>query len=150
MKRLHFFARKRRSMSSLKSALCTKCKIVKPISEFRIISHSRKWRVARHCNKCKQDKRIQTRAYKRAEVIRNLGGKCCLCGAETCLQIHHIIPRKKHGYVMMQLDFDPDSLKEVICLCYDCHLQKAHEGSFSRGGKILDIPSNVPRLILNE
>ena len=151
MRRLHFSAGRRRSMASLRSALCTKCKIVKPISEFEIVTPlNYQWGVARHCNECKLNTKITKRANKRLEIIRKLGGKCCLCGAVSCLQVHHTIPKRKHGYVMVQPDFTPESLKEVVCLCYDCHLHEAHEGSFSKGGNILDLPANVPRLILNE
>lgn len=145
MKRLHFSAGKKRSMNNLRSALCTKCKIVKPISEFEI---SR--RVARHCDDCKRKTRILQRAHERSEIIRKLGGKCCLCGAAANLQTHHIIPKRKHVYVITMPDFTPESLKEVVCLCYDCHLHKAHNGSFSNGGEILDLPADTPRLILNE
>lgn len=127
------------------SARCVRCKLMKPVSDFEFWNGKHDG-FARYCKDCK----AQIKILKRMELIKNLGGKCCLCGATACLQIHHIVPRRLHGFVMIKPDFTPESLKEVVCLCYDCHLHKAHNGSFSKGAKILDLPANVPRLILNE
>jgi 5-methylcytosine-specific restriction endonuclease McrA len=136
------------------SALCSSCQMVKPISEFEIL-HPGNLRVsymgiAYHCNGCKQEKEARHRKQERSTLIEKLGGKCCLCGATTNLQMHHIIPRKKYGYLMSRPEFIPESLKEVVCLCYDCHLHKAHEKGYAGHAVCGNFPADAPRLIMNE
>ena len=131
------------------SARCIRCKLMKPISDFKTYRDNYEG-FARYCKDCKVEIKAAIKALKRATIIKKLGGKCCLCNAMNCLQIHHIVPKRMHGYAMIQPDFTSNTLKEVVCLCYDCHLHKAHEGSFNKGGKILDLPPSVPRVVWDE
>ena len=132
-------------------AMCLNCRMMKPVSEFEILrQHTHRWGIAWHCNACKLDKETRYRKQKRLEIIEKLGGKCCLCYATTNLQLHHIVPRRKHAYLMSKPDFVPESLKEVVCLCYDCHLHKAHEKGYAGYTVYGGFPDDAPRLILND
>ncbi len=48
----------------------------------------------------------------RKAIYRRDGFQCAVCGSGRYLQIHHYIPRGKHG---------SDSPHNLITLCSDCH-----------------------------
>ena len=48
----------------------------------------------------------------RKEIYRRDGFQCAVCGSSRYLQIHHYIPRGKHG---------TDSPHNLVTLCSDCH-----------------------------
>lgn len=55
-----------------------------------------------------------------SEVVRKRDGRCLMCGATEGLQAHHFIVTKgastKHRW----------DLRNLISLCYPCHIHKVH------------------------
>ena len=55
-----------------------------------------------------------------SEVVRKRDGRCLMCGATDNLQAHHFIITKgastKHRW----------DLRNLITLCYPCHIHKVH------------------------
>src|SRR5947199_104075 len=51
---------------------------------------------------------VDTTTFARMHLIRELGGKCSVCGSKNDLEIHHIIPRSEGG---------PTSVKNLTPLC---------------------------------
>jgi len=61
----------------------------------------------------------------RDRIIKQLGGKCIVCGATDNLHIHHIIPYngKNHrgrGAIARLLDWK-NNIDKICLLCEECH-----------------------------
>lgn len=48
-------------------------------------------------------------------------GKCQLCGRQTALTFHHLIPRKVHRRPRFRKRYDRETLQAGIALCRLCH-----------------------------
>ena len=56
-------------------------------------------------------------------------GRCALCGRETALTFHHLIPRKMHRRARFRKRHDRDELQRGIDVCVRCHkgLHRLHD-----------------------
>lgn len=52
---------------------------------------------------------------------REKHGFCPLCGRETALTFHHLIPRKLHRRDYFRKNFDKATLNQGIAICRMCH-----------------------------
>jgi len=61
------------------------------------------------------------------KFVKQLYGKCCLCGEEQILQLHHILPVAnciwEHKLHLLY------ALENLVVLCRSCHFTHAHSGS---------------------
>ena len=48
-------------------------------------------------------------------------GTCCLCGRETDLTFHHLIPRMVHRRKHFKKHFTKEELNTGIDICQQCH-----------------------------
>ena len=75
----------------------------------------------------KHQKTILRRSMK-LQAIKLLGGKCCICGYDKCvdaLEFHHLNPLEKDfkvgsGNIMSWKDYKKEVLK-CILVCSNCH-----------------------------
>lgn len=106
---------------------CTRCKQIKHISNFNknITTKDGYSIYCRTCTKIMTANRHFVHPYTtlKQNILDKTGKKCYLCGADSEIDIHHIIPRTMGG---------KDEAKNLIPLCKYCHI-KAHNGSFSSG-----------------
>ncbi len=69
--------------------------------------------------KAEKRKRVRNRA-----LLRDMRRLVCeVCGAKAYGGVHHIITQGAGG---------PDHRYNVIQLCFDCHINKAHGGHYSK------------------
>ena len=56
-------------------------------------------------------------------------GPCALCGRETPLTFHHLIPRKMHRRTRFRKAYERDELQRGIDVCARCHkgLHRLHD-----------------------
>jgi len=62
---------------------------------------------------------------RRAEIIKQLGGKCLMCETTLNLEIHHLLGYKGlqvngRGQLIRLRDWR-DNIDDLILLCYECH-----------------------------
>lgn len=107
--------------------ICIKCKQVKNIAFFHRNSCSKDG-YSSYCKECTK-KMAATRhvihpyIILKQTVLNNTHRKCYLCGNDSNIKVHHILPRTMGGN---------DNQENLIPLCNICHL-KAHNGPFSSG-----------------
>lgn len=81
------------------------------------------------CKKCRIDKVIKYRIFKKKKLVELKGGKCYNCGYNKCLkalQFHHLNPKEK----LFQISRYDGSFKKIlnesnkcILLCANCHAE---------------------------
>lgn len=131
------------------SKVCIDCKIEKSWGCFYRQSYN-KDRLSRRCKECeiiwqnkkkiKESKQLLQSSITIKEKLRSFIGLsfkpiilerdnyCCqLCQATEYLQLHHIVPIKQNNSAENVVN--PNNL---IILCSDCHLYKAHKGCYNR------------------
>src|SRR5438445_352681 len=72
---------------------------------------------------------VDTTTFARMHLIRELGGKCRICGSKNDLEIHHIIPRAEGG---------PTNMKNLTPLCEKCHRNVTSWGTELPSGESKD------------
>jgi 5-methylcytosine-specific restriction endonuclease McrA len=54
-------------------------------------------------------------------AVKKNTGECALCGRDTILTFHHLIPRKVHRRPRFRKRFDRETLQRGIAVCQLCH-----------------------------
>jgi len=54
-------------------------------------------------------------------VANNKVGPCALCGRQSHLTAHHLIPRKLHRRNYFKKNISKDVLQSTIAICSQCH-----------------------------
>lgn len=78
------------------------------------------------------------RRRRKANLIKAMGGKCCLCGynkVQDALEFHHIDPSvKKYGIAERgtchNLDEDIEEIRKCVLVCANCH-REIHANLYS-------------------
>ena len=91
-------------------------------------------------NTRKHQKTILRRSMK-LQAIKLLGGKCCRCGYDKCvdaLEFHHEDPSKKYfklgsGNTMSWKEYKAEAMK-CILVCSNCHKEIHNEFGYSITG----------------
>ena len=140
----------------MKTKTCCKCKEEKPIKEFSPLRRKGdKPKLQSWCKLCmrlyrkryykknkeavkewqrnyeREMKKFNNKTAKKrldiicSEVIRKRDKRCLVCGRSDHLQAHHAIKRKHGGGVTRWV------LKNLVTLCYGCHIGKLHGSSDS-------------------
>lgn len=52
---------------------------------------------------------------------KKVKGACALCGRETALTFHHLVPKKLHRRAYFQKNFTRAELSRGIAICRLCH-----------------------------
>jgi len=80
---------------------------------------------------------LNARRNRRNNLIRLLGGKCCLCGYDKCdaaLDFHHINPEEKEYGLgsgnCHSLEKDLQEVKKCILICANCHREIHHSNLY--------------------
>ena len=72
---------------------------------------------------------LQYYKKRRAYLIQELGGKCCVCGSTENLEFDHIISADKEYAIADLITQSPDKLYKEInkcqLLCKSCHIKKS-------------------------
>lgn len=113
--------------------ICKICKEDLPISSFYIRKKKEGLRPSSYCKKCTGTKTNSTerRRTTKLKLIEYKGGKCELCGYNTCtaaLEFHHLDPKEKE-FAISQVDtrskVNFETLKKEVekcmLLCANCH-----------------------------
>ena len=86
------------------------------------------------------------RKITKIRMVTAMGGKCCICGYNKCLDnlaFHHLDPSKKEmsfgglRTCAIQWKKVAEELRKCICVCHNCH-GEIHNG-------ITNIPINAPK-----
>jgi len=106
---------------------CIRCEQVKEISSFHRNSCSKDGHSS-YCKLCTKNMGasrhvIHPNTILKQNILSKTNGRCLICGTESNIKVHHILPRTMGG---------KDIPENLIPLCHECHL-KAHNGSFSSG-----------------
>ena len=133
-----------------KDKICIDCKILKPCrfdSSFFAGSGEPEYRSK--CDVClrkyqnalgaKNRKKLSsnakiTKANKKKECVRLLGGKCERCGYDKCmggLTFHHLNPDTKNDDISRLITSKAwktvlEELKQCILLCFNCHMEEEY------------------------
>jgi 5-methylcytosine-specific restriction endonuclease McrA len=60
---------------------------------------------------------------------KSRSGRCQLCGRETTLTFHHLVPRKVHRRNRFRKHLSRETLQQGIAICRPCHsgLHRLHD-----------------------
>jgi len=83
------------------------------------------------CGKCASAWVIKNRRNKKAKLVEEFGGKCCVCGYKKyagALDFHHTNPKNKSFALSVKgLSYSWDSLlleaKKCVLVCKNCHTE---------------------------
>lgn len=107
---------------------CTKCKEVKPITEFFVKEYSKSGKplYCSICKKCHCEGEKQ-RHKKKMELIDSMKTPCVKCGEKRirCISYHHLNPKEK-DFTIAHLSKSNkeviiEEIKKCVCLCLNCH-----------------------------
>ena len=109
---------------------CSVCHKIKPITEFYRLSNSKDGYHSR-CKYCKTILDMQRQRKNKKELVDMLGGKCCRCGYDKCveaLDFHHRNPNNKLFEIAASKYYKSPALLEEIkkcdLLCANCHREE--------------------------
>lgn len=109
---------------------CTRCQIIKPISEFYVRKRSPE--PTAYCKRCTIGDTLKRQRKFKQKCIEYKGGKCETCGYSTCiaaLEFHHKDPYKKDfGISRARLTSFTEVIKQeldkCVMLCANCHREE--------------------------
>jgi hypothetical protein len=83
------------------------------------------------CKSCINEALFKKELRTRNKVTLNYH-YCILCGSKEKLEQHHILGKTlfKYNHKTHKFDSDYYSPKNIVWLCHDCHLNKAHQGDW--------------------
>lgn len=114
----------------IKLAICTKCGVEKPQSQFQSYVTGDKTYTRLQCTSCKMERQRQRKAEigELVKIIKESKG-CSSCGFSNAhaLQFHHVDPNKeiniadavRSGWSLRRIE---DEIRKCIVLCSNCHL----------------------------
>lgn len=81
------------------------------------------------CKKCRSESVSKNRRSRKLRLAKALGGKCCLCGYNKCmdaLDFHHVDPTQKsfgisHKGVTIAFTRALEEAKKCVLVCANCH-----------------------------
>lgn len=82
------------------------------------------------CGKCASESVIKRRQHKKELLVKELGGKCSICGYDKCisaLQFHHLDPSQKEITISTSNNVSYARMKKeaekCILVCANCHAE---------------------------
>lgn len=107
---------------------CSRCKKIKPISEFYNSSANRKYGKHSFCKDCHKASTATHCPENKLKSVEYLGGKCIKCGYSECadaMDFHHRDPTKKEANInkLLKGSFEKLKLELDKCdlMCCRCH-----------------------------